>query len=119
MRVRSARAHAGRRPAVAGEFWTVAKPLPATFSGRQPGRVCVKAILSRSPVRGLRSAQWQFVAHVRNTNTGDEWIDVVGGRPGDRKLRSFSPDRVFAPAAGQGRRNARASLADEPMLPFN
>lgn len=35
----------------------------------------------------LRSAKWEFVAHVRNIVTGAEWIEVVGGRPGDRNLR--------------------------------
>lgn len=68
----------------------------------------------------LRSATWAFVAHVRNTETGDEWVEVIGGRPGDRKLRSFRPDQVFPPtgarpgAAGKG----AASLADAPQLPF-
>jgi hypothetical protein len=67
---------------------------------------------------GLRSATWEFVAHVRNLSTGDEWIEVVGGKAGDRVLRSFRPERVFAPAHKQARRGPRASLADEPRLPF-
>ncbi len=66
----------------------------------------------------LRSAKWEFVAHVRNVVTGDEWIDVVGGRNGDRKLRSFPPERVFAPAARQSRHRPRSSLADAPQLPL-
>lgn len=66
----------------------------------------------------LRSAKWEFVAHVRNVVTGDEWIDVVGGGSGDRKLRSFPPDRVFAPGAKQRRRGPRPSLADVPQLPL-
>src|ERR1700744_6017109 len=45
----------------------------------------------------LRSATWAFVAHVRNTQSGEEWIEVGGGRPGDRKLRSFRPEQVFPP----------------------
>jgi hypothetical protein len=67
---------------------------------------------------GLRSARWEFVAHVRNRATGDEWIEVVGGKDGDRVLRSFRPERVFAPAQKQARRRPRASLADEPRLPL-
>jgi hypothetical protein len=67
---------------------------------------------------GLRSAKWEFVAHVRNLTTGREWIEVVGGKDGDRVLRSFRPERVFAPAHKQARRGPRASLADEPRLPF-
>src|SRR5580658_6262416 len=58
--------------------------------GRAPGK------LRREPVwagvakgelvdvadTGLRSATWEFVAHVRNLETGDEWIEVVGGKDG-------------------------------------
>jgi hypothetical protein len=66
----------------------------------------------------LRSASWSFVAHVRNSQTGAEWVEVVGGRAGDRKLRSFSPEQVYAPAAGRAKTGERASLADAPQLPF-
>lgn len=65
----------------------------------------------------LRSATWQFVAHVRNVVTGDEWIEVVGGRAGDRTLRSFPASRVFAPTK-KGRGAPRASLAEAPRLPL-
>ena len=67
---------------------------------------------------GIRSAKWEFVAHVRNVVTGDEWVEVVGGKVGDRKLRSFHPERVFAPAKKVGKSRARSSLADEPRLPL-
>ena len=66
----------------------------------------------------LRSAKWEFVAHVRNVVTGDEWVDVVGGRSGDRMLRSFSPERVFAPANQLKRHGPRSSLAEAPQLPL-
>jgi hypothetical protein len=66
----------------------------------------------------LRSAKWEFVAHVRNVVTGDEWIEVVGGKPGDRKVRSFHPERVFAPTEKRGRSRPRPSLADAPRLPL-
>ena len=66
----------------------------------------------------LRSAKWEFIAHVRNIATGDEWIEVVGGRTGDRKVRSFAPDRVFAPSGRNGRPGPRSSLAEAPRLPF-
>jgi hypothetical protein len=66
----------------------------------------------------LRSATWSYVAHVTNTETGAEWVEVVGGRPGDRKLRSFLPEQVFAPGSGRARGGPAASLADAPQLPF-
>jgi hypothetical protein len=66
----------------------------------------------------LRSARWAFVAHVRNTQTGDEWVEVVGGKPGDRKLRSFRPEQVFPPHGRGAKGGPPASLADAPQLPF-
>ena len=66
----------------------------------------------------LRSAKWEFIAHVRNIVTGDEWVEVVGGKSGDRNLRSFHPDRVFAPAEKKRKGAPRSSLADAPRLPF-
>jgi hypothetical protein len=67
----------------------------------------------------LRSAKWEFVAHVRNVGTGAEWIEVVGGKPGDRKLRSFRPERIFAPTKKRGRRDVRSSLSEAPRLPLS
>lgn len=76
----------------------------------------------------MRGASWTFLAHVRNEASGDEWVEVVGGRGADRSVRSFRPDRVFPalgrPAAGrrapQGRagRRQRPSLAEAPQLPL-
>jgi hypothetical protein len=66
----------------------------------------------------LRSATWAYVAHVTNTQTGDEWVEVVGGRPGERKLRSFRPEQVFPPGAGGARGSGAPSLADAPRLPL-
>lgn len=65
----------------------------------------------------MRSATWAFVAHVRNTRTGEEWVEVVGGRPGERSVRSFPPERIFPPRP-KGAKAARASLADQPGLPL-
>lgn len=62
--------------------------------------------------RGLRFA---FRAHVRNTRLGSESIEVVGGRPGEQRIRSFRPDQVY-PAGG--RRRGSPSLADAPQLPL-
>lgn len=65
----------------------------------------------------LRSATWSFVAHVRNTATGEEWIEVVGGRPGDRKVRSFPPDQVYPPRTA-AKASRGPSLAQAPRLPL-
>lgn len=67
---------------------------------------------------GLRSAKWEFVAHVTNVVNGDEWIEVVGGKHGARVVRSFRPERVFAPAERPRRRGPRSSLAVVPRLPL-
>lgn len=72
-----------------------------------------------------RGATWEFRAHVVNSRNDVESIEVIGGRPGDRKIRSFAPDRVY-PVTG---RRVRAgghgsgamvgpSLAEAPRLPF-
>lgn len=69
-----------------------------------------------------RGSTWEFRAWVVNERNGSESIEVVGGRPGDRKVRSFAPDRVYA-ISRRGRSRAgsgepQLSLADEPQLPF-
>lgn len=72
----------------------------------------------------LRGATWEFRAHVVNRNNGDESIEVVGGRPGDRSIRSFGPERIFAvrnqrDRAGSGSAiSGQLSLADAPQLPL-
>jgi len=64
----------------------------------------------------LRGATWSFMAHVTNAETGEEWVEVVGGRAGDRKVRSFRPDQLYASSARPGR---DPSLADAPGLPLD
>lgn len=72
----------------------------------------------------LRGATWEFRAHVVNTHNGTESIEVVGGRPGDRSIRSFGPERIFAvTGSGRKRSSGRAptgelSLAEAPQLPL-
>jgi hypothetical protein len=58
-----------------------------------------------------RGASWEFVAHVRNSRTGDEWVEVVGGKPGSRALRSFRPNQILPPGGG-------APLVAAPQLPL-
>jgi hypothetical protein len=73
----------------------------------------------------LRGATWQFRAHVLNERNGTESVEVVGGRPGDRKLRSFEPGRIFAVSgrttgstASEKNFTDRLSLENAPQLPF-
>ncbi len=61
---------------------------------------------------------WVFVAHVTNTTSGEEWIEVRGGRLGEAKGRSFRPEQVFPAAAKKGGRVIGQSLANAPQLPF-
>jgi hypothetical protein len=63
----------------------------------------------------MRGASWSFVAHVCNAETGEEWVEVVGGRSGDRSVRSFHPGHIYAASARPGR---DPSLADAPGLPL-
>ena len=81
----------------------------ATWAGLQRGDPV--AITGSS-----RRATWAFVAHVRNRGTGDEWVEVVGGRAGEHMVRSFPPDQVFPPGNRPG--STTASLADAPQLPL-
>jgi hypothetical protein len=64
----------------------------------------------------LRGASWSFVAHVSNAETGEEWVEVVGGRAGARAVRSFRPDQLYAAGARPGR---DLSLAEAPGLPLD
>jgi hypothetical protein len=73
---------------------------------------------------GIRNAEWRFRAHVRNRRNGAESVEVVGGRPGERTIRSFGPDRIFT-VTKRGRRSrsvngtaGRPSLAEAPQLPL-
>jgi hypothetical protein len=63
----------------------------------------------------LRGASWTFVAHVANADTGEEWVEVVGGRSGDRAVRSFRTDQLYAASARPG---IDPPLADAPGLPL-
>ena len=65
-----------------------------------------------------RRHQYVFVAHVRNLTTGDEWVEVRGGRSGEAKDRSFRPDIVFPASAKRGAKLVGPSLYDAPRLPL-
>jgi hypothetical protein len=73
----------------------------------------------------LRGAEWRFRAHVVNSHNGSESVEVAGGRPGENRIRSFGPERIFAVAgkkggrgAGQGIGAGELSLAEAPQLPL-
>jgi hypothetical protein len=73
----------------------------------------------------IRGADWEFRAHILNRHNDTESIEVIGGRPGDRKIRSFGPDRIFAASGRTGQRGdpdrviaGQLSLADAPQLPL-
>jgi hypothetical protein len=61
-----------------------------------------------------RRSTFAFVALVEHLESGASWVEVVGGKRGDRKLWSFRPEQVFRPG-GKGR---GLSLAEEPGLPL-
>lgn len=85
-----------------------------------------------------RRASWTFLAHVVNRRNGSEHVEVVGGRPGDRTVRSFDPARIYAVRGRPGVSGVRsdearkragapsvarstagvASLAEAPQLPL-
>jgi hypothetical protein len=65
-----------------------------------------------------RRQQWTFVAHVLNEATGDEWVEVRGGRVGESKGRAFHPDMIFPIGSRKGARVAGLSLASAPQLPL-
>ncbi|HUC04443.1 MAG TPA: hypothetical protein VL961_03540 [Acidimicrobiales bacterium] len=79
------------------------------WAGLRPGDI---VLVDGVKVRG---AHWEFVAHVVNRATGEEWVEVVGGRPGDRSVRSFRPEQLYAPNTRPGR---DLPLAQAPALPF-
>jgi hypothetical protein len=90
-----------------------------SWNGLQSGDAVIVAGLR------MRGARWEFRAHVYNRKNGSEVVEVVGGRVGDRKIRSFDPDRIFAVPSrkkrGGGGDRAIAgelSLAEAPQLPL-
>ncbi|MGH3733930.1 MAG: hypothetical protein ACRDVC_11280 [Acidimicrobiales bacterium] len=65
-----------------------------------------------------RRQHWTFVAFVVNEATGDEWVEVRGGRVGKAKGRSFLPELIFPGEARRGARIVGLSLAMAPKLPL-
>ena len=63
-----------------------------------------------------RRQHWTFVAYVKNEATGDEWVEVRGGRVGESKGRAFHPDMIFPSNSRKGSRVDGLSLAAAPQL---
>lgn len=63
-----------------------------------------------------RRQHWTFVAHVINEATGEEWIEVRGGRVGEAKGRAFRPEMIFPSTARKGSKIEGLSLASAPQL---
>jgi hypothetical protein len=80
-----------------------------TWNGLRPG----DPVEIEGPA--LRSATWSFRAHVRNDQNGAESVEVLGGRPGQHRVRSFLPGQVFPAGA---RKAGKPSLDEAPQLPL-
>jgi hypothetical protein len=63
----------------------------------------------------LRGATWTFRAYVRNAQNGAESVEVLGGRPGEHRVRSFLPGQVFPAGA---HKTGKPSLDVAPQLPL-
>ena len=63
-------------------------------------------------------ANFEFVAHVTNPDTGDEWIELRGGKAGESRIRSFRPETVYLRSARKGNKFVGLSLSVAPCLPF-
>lgn len=99
---------------------------------RSPGKPASASHLERSdawaglktgdPVDVLddreRGASWRFVACVTNLATGDRWVEVVGGRGGDQRRRSFRVDQLYPHRSVRGGVATVAPLLDAPRLPL-
>jgi hypothetical protein len=61
-----------------------------------------------------KRASFEFVAFVEHGSNGESWVEVVGGKRGDRKLWNFRPDQVFPKSA----KSNAPSLDAAPQLPL-
>ena len=64
-----------------------------------------------------RGLSFSFLAHVRNRETNESWVEVVGGRNGKRDVRSFRPEQIYQ-AGALKKAKSQPSLADQPGLPL-
>ena len=60
--------------------------------------------------------QWVFIAHGRNEATGEEWVEVRGGRPGESKRRAFRTELIYPVSSKRGSKLVGPSLEAAPRL---
>ena len=80
------------------------------WAGTRPG----DAVVVNLPRE--RRQHWVFVAHVVNAASGEEWVEVRGGRSGEAKTRSFRTELIYPREALRGSRLLGQPLVDAPRL---
>ena len=63
-----------------------------------------------------RRQHWTFVAFAVNEATGEEWVEVRGGRTGESKGRSFRPEMIFSRRIPQRFADRRTVASQRPQL---
>ena len=63
-----------------------------------------------------RRQSWVFLAHVKNSLTEQEWVEVRGGRPGEAKGRAFPPEVIYPAGAFFGSRRKCPPIVSAPRL---
>jgi hypothetical protein len=96
-----------KQPAVESKFIRL-----ASWSGLNEGDPVV--VDSERDKRG----KFTFVAYVENKATGDHWIEVRGGKPGEAKTRSFTLDQIYPADARKSGKLVKPSLVEAPRLPL-
>jgi hypothetical protein len=65
-----------------------------------------------------RRQSWVFIAHVLNSATNEEWVEVRGGKAGESKTRSFRPELIYPMIAKKGSKLVGLPLSVAPQLPI-
>lgn len=92
--------------------------LPSKFVRSTTWQGLVSGDLVAVNVERETRSNFQFVAHVMNPETGDEWIELRGGKAGEARIRSFRPDTVYLRSARKGSKFVGLPLSAAPCLPF-
>jgi hypothetical protein len=65
-----------------------------------------------------RGVTWSFAAHVTNVQSEETWVEVVGGRAGEQRRRSFRPEQLYPHRSLRSGSATCAPLCDVPRLPL-